>query len=235
MIDTDLIIRDVKRCGFNIQKIINSRYKDDLTRIIDNRFFDPEFIGSIVTREGFRFGANPNIRTLFEVADSYRVDDIRDTDIVLDIGANVGGFAIPAAAKAQMVFAVEPILTDELRRNIEMNPNHYIAVIPAALGDGTHREVSWCGETRYIKTTTLTQLIKMCGGHIDFLKCDCEGGEWFIRPEELVGIRRIEMELHYFRGMKPDTELIDFIQNNYDTVIDYRDPDTRLLHAECKP
>lgn len=38
----------------------------------------------------------------------------------------------------------------------------------------------------------------MCGG-CDFLKIDCEGGEWEIEAEELKGIRRIEMEVHKIR------------------------------------
>lgn len=231
----DLLIRDIRYCKFNIQKHINHRYKDDNTRIIDNRFFDPKYIDCIITKDGFRFKADPNIRTLFEVQDSYRFDDIRNTDTVLDIGANIGCFAIPAAARAKKVYAVEPILVDELRCNVARNPDFAVTVIDAALGDGKRREVSWCGTTRYIQTKTLSQLIKMCGGHIDFLKCDCEGGEWYIRPEELAGIRRLEMELHYFKGMEINQSLVDFIRCFYNSdVEDTQYYETKLLHAELK-
>jgi hypothetical protein len=53
------------------------------------------------------------------------------------------------------------------------------------------------------------------------LKCDCEGGEWLIQPEELAGIRRIEMELHTppISGL-PNPVLLDYICQHYDFSID---------------
>ena len=51
-------------------------------------------------------------------------------------------------------------------------------------------------EKKTLVGSSLTELINLCGGHVDFLKCDCEGGEWCVTKEELKNIRRIEMELH---------------------------------------
>lgn len=48
---------------------------------------------------------------------------------------------------------------------------------------------------------TLSQIIDFCGG-CDFLKCDCEGGEWFIKEGEIKNIRRIEMEYHCYNSYK---------------------------------
>ena len=46
---------------------------------------------------------------------------------------------------------------------------------------------------------TLTEIKNICGG-CDFLKINCEGAEWGIKPEELKGIRRIEMMVHIKRN-----------------------------------
>ena len=60
----------------------------------------------------------------------------------------------------------------------------------------------------------------MIGG-CDFLKCDCEGAEWSIRPEDLDGVRRIEMELHVPPiGGPVNRALLDYIGEHYDFTID---------------
>jgi hypothetical protein len=60
----------------------------------------------------------------------------------------------------------------------------------------------------------------MAGG-CDFLKCDCEGAEWLIRPRDLDRIKRIEMELHIppISGL-PDPALLDYIGDHYTFSID---------------
>jgi hypothetical protein len=79
----------------------------------------------------------------------------------------------------------------------------------------------------------------MSGG-CDFLKCDCEGGEWLMNPEDLAGIRRLEMELHIPPiGGPPNRELLDFISRYYHFEIE-RIPghDVQgvmgILHAEIR-
>jgi len=54
----------------------------------------------------------------------------------------------------------------------------------------------------------------MCGGHVDFLKMDCEGAEWCITPDELKGIRRIEAEIHNFDGTHNLLDFVDMLSNN---------------------
>ena len=69
-------------------------------------------------------------------------------------------------------------------------------------------------------TFTLRQIIGMAGG-CDFLKCDCEGGEWLMRPEDLGGIRRIEMELHIPPiGGPPNQAILEYIGRHYDFEIE---------------
>jgi hypothetical protein len=168
----------------------------------------------------------------------YRFDDIRPEDRVLDIGANVGGFCIRAARISGHVTAVEPVTTPPLLENILLN-NVSVQVITGALGSGKPAGIAW-DDCRVVSPTYLLRdLINMSGG-CDFLKCDCEGAEWFIDPRELENVRRIEMEIHLppISG-PPNPALLEYISRFYDFEIDRKPCHDILgvmgvLHAERK-
>ncbi len=112
-------------------------------------------------------------------------------------------------------------------------------VIAGALGDGKPREICW-DDCRVVSPTyPLRDLIAMSGG-CDFLKCDCEGAEWLIRPADLRDVRRIEMEIHLppISG-PPNPDLLAYISRFYDFGIDRKPCHDVLgvmgiLHAERK-
>jgi hypothetical protein len=171
-------------------------------------------------------------------AGEYRFDDIRREDIVLDVGANVGAFCIRASRYSDYVLAVEPVTWEILEENIRVN-RAPVKVIRGALGDGRPTKVSWDGFGVSVPTYTLGQIIGFAGG-CDFLKCDCEGAEWLIRPEDLAGIRRIEMELHLPPiGGPPNRALLECIGERYDFEME-RQPCHEvmgvmgILHAEIR-
>jgi Met-10+ like-protein len=150
----------------------------------------------------------------------YRFDDLRPGDRVVDLGANVGAFCIRAARYSEhVVVAVEPVAWEVLEENILLN-RAKVEVIRGALGDGTPAEITWDEARVRVPTYTLRQITVMAGG-CDFLKCDCEGAEWLIRPADLAGIRRIEMELHLppISG-PPNGALLEYIGNHYDFSIE---------------
>jgi hypothetical protein len=176
-------------------------------------------------------------RQIFDAGD-YLFGDIRPDDRVLDIGANAGAFCIRAARLSRHVTAVEPVTAVLLGENIRAN-NVPVRVIRAGLGDGNPAACSWDGCTVSVPTLTLGELIERAGG-CDFLKCDCEGAEWLIRPEDLAPVRRIEMELHLPPiGGRPDPALLDYIGRHYDFSIGRKPCHDILgvmgiLHAERK-
>ena len=173
----------------------------------------------IVTADQLRFRRmDLPCRQITEVPE-YRFSDIRRDDRVLDIGANVGAFALRAARFSPYVTAVEPLTTDPLKENIRLNAAD-VRVIEGALGDGSVCRITWDDLDRSVQTYTLGQLIDAAGG-CDFLKCDCEGAEWTICPEDLLGIRRIEMELH-IPPICPNINpaLLDFIGQNFTFTLD---------------
>lgn len=192
---------------------------------------------SVITSEdGIRFLVRKTpYRQIFDVPE-YRFLDIRPDDHVLDIGANAGAFCLRAARQARSVTAVEPVTASILSDNLKAN-NAMVRVIEAGLGDGTPAVCTWDDESVRVPTHTLGTLIRMAGG-CDFLKCDCEGSEWGIRPSELGGIRRIEMELHLPPICEPpDMTLLDYISDNFDFEIERKPCHNVLgvmgvLHAE---
>jgi len=154
---------------------------------------------------------------IFDARD-YFFDDIQPGDRVIDIGANVGAFCIRAARYSRHITAVEPVTADLLEENIRTNKAP-VRVIRAGLGDGRPCTCSWDGCSVTVPTCTLGKIIDLAGG-CDFLKCDCEGAEWLIRPEELEPVRRIEMELHLPPiGGRPAPALLDYIGRHYDFSI----------------
>jgi hypothetical protein len=200
----------------NIQKWINNRYHSPGKYIIDSSFF--ELFPVLIMSDGIRFYNSPDIISICEVFTDYHFSDIQKDDIVIDIGANAGGFSIPASRLSQYIHAVEPLLGNELKRNIDLNQID-LNIIEGALGDGEKHEISWGVLKKSVKTYSLSQLKEMSGG-CDFLKCDCEGFEWFIKPEELSGIRRLEMELHNVNPSGNDPQiLIEYITKNYETIM----------------
>ena len=176
-------------------------------------------------------------RQIFEVPE-YRFDDMRPDDHVIDIGANVGAFCIRASRCSQYIVAVEPVTADLLRQNIRHN-GVPVRVIEGALGDGNPKKISWDNFGVISPSYPLKEIIGMAGG-CDFLKCDCEGAEWQIVPEDLEGIRRIEMELHIPPiSCPPNPALLDYISRHYYFEIDRKPVHAALgvmgvLHAQKK-
>jgi FkbM family methyltransferase len=191
-----------------------------------------------ITRDTVKFLVHESgIRQIFDVPE-YRFDDLWPTDRVIDIGANVGAFCIRASRYSHHVVAVEPLTATLLRENIHLN-GVSVQVIEGALGEGKPKTIWWDDNNVFTQTYALWNIIEMAGG-CDFLKCDCEGAEWSIAPEDLDGVRRIEMELHLppISG-PPNPALLDYISRHYHFEIDRKPIHTALgvmgvLHAERK-
>lgn len=184
---------------------------------------------------GIRFVSHDSNASINDVFTEYKFNDIQPTDIVLDIGANVGGFSIFISKMVKQVYAVEPMLDKILVENIKLNNIENITVFAEALGKGM-LEIPWEGcKNRYIIGKSLQTFINLCGGHIDFLKIDCEGGEWSIKPDELKGIRRIEGEIHNFDGKHNTSDFLKIL-DEAGFIYEYNIPRAGLMqiHAFMK-
>lgn len=146
---------------------------------------------------------------------------VRPGDVVVDIGAHVGAFAVHAAQSgASAVYAYEPspINIEHFVHNAERNAASVVTIVEAAVGAraGTSR----LGLGRFsvgnvlldavsertsrsidVRTTTLAGIFEAHRlDRIDVLKIDCEGSEGALLvasdPELLRRVDRIALEYH---------------------------------------
>ncbi len=137
--------------------------------------------------------------------------------VVVDVGANIGDFAIQAARMCPegRVLAVEPVRSagEMIARQARLNGVANIAWICAALSSAEGDADAARSESPYargaaalerVRMMTLSRLMEEHGlDQIDLLKLDCEGAEWDILPaaeEVLPRVRQICMEFHCERG-----------------------------------
>lgn len=193
----------------------------------------------IIEYRGCRFKLDPiTCQPIFDAYNDYRFNRIQPDDAVLDIGAQVGAFAIPAAKRARVVYAVEPVFHAELIETAELNSITNIVPLHHAIGNSGQRKVINYGgiSSKCLTTISFGELHKQLG-QIDFLKIDCEGCEWDIEPRDLAGIRSIDAELHTLGlGHRARLKLKEWerwlSENGYICVIDRIDSTRCMLHAE---
>ncbi|MEJ7861510.1 MAG: FkbM family methyltransferase [Pyrinomonadaceae bacterium] len=242
----------------NITKIrrIPKRIKDDLfvislvanwSEILVSKLKGSNF-NKIFFRNGLTLEAPEQIRLdmLFhevwvEKMYSPQGFEIKDNNIIFDIGANIGVFSVYAAKKAKnvKVFAFEPFPDNVkwLQKNIKNNKlNNVVVSDKAVAGKSEQRtlEVSdaWVrhslnenNKNNGIKINTLSldeifEEIEVC----DLMKIDCEGSEYEIfyssSKKTLAKIKKIVGEYHDNDNEKMNgSALCDFLTQNGFAII----------------
>jgi hypothetical protein len=203
--DVKYLIKDLFR--YDLQGWINARYKDDKEMVLDR-----SDIAYITTFHDNKFLVAPDIHSATSVYWRYKWFDILPTDKVIDLGANVGGFALLASRLTkERILAVEPCRFVTLVRNISLNDKIH-QIVPVCAGIGSEC-ITWRESDVIVPMIKLEELKNGLGG-CDFLKMDIEGAEWTINPKELDGIRQIEGQFHYpHKGFTHP--IIDYIEENF--------------------
>lgn len=161
--------------------------------------------------------------------------ELRSTDTVVDLGGNIGLFALWASPQVARVISIEPTKAiDCLEQSLALNGIQNVSVVRCAVSDkpGTLELLEYPGFNavshaasfkparwgqRLIKLLwrkeqeqpvrvscpcqTLDEILRTQNvDRVDFLKVDCEGGEYplfdSIRDETLARISRIALEFH---------------------------------------
>ncbi len=162
-------------------------------------------------------------------------DDIRRSDVIVDIGANVGFFALYAASlnSRAKIHAFEPFpknvaqmnnnlrLNEAIAREIRLHPEAVAdragtATLYFAAGDDSGCSLSQGGnqsQSCAVPVVHVKDLFGACGiDRCDLLKMDCEGSELPILratpPEMLAKIGAIIMEYHDPAEVEPLTRLL---------------------------
>ena len=130
--------------------------------------------------------------------------EVEEGDVVLDVGASIGPFTYSILhKKPKHVFCVEPS-ESEFTTLIKNTIGHPVTHINKGLSDtnGIVESDQLFGGESYMESMTFDKLVKLYGlNKIDFLKTDCEGGEYEIFKQENIpfikeNIKKIAGEWH---------------------------------------
>lgn len=114
-------------------------------------------------------------------------EDVKQGDVVVDIGASVGPFTVSALKKgATKVYAVEPSeeLMETIMRNTEEYSDKVVYINKAITGDDKEWVNVFCATKEFESVLFKDFIADNKIEKIDFLKIDCEGGEYDIFTEE---------------------------------------------------
>ena len=149
---------------------------------------------------------------------------VEEGDIVVDIGASIGPFTYSILKnKPKHCWVVEPLDNqfEVLKQNLMGGPVSFVKV---AITDIKKVKIEWDGNVAYPRTLTFNEFITENGlSKIDFLKIDCEGGEYDIFSIEnfefLKTIPKIVTEFHL--GMEDDIKSSMVLKSKFRYFRDY--------------
>jgi len=182
---------------------------------------------------------------------------VEKNDVVVDIGSNVGAFIYSAIYKsAAKIYSCEPenncfkILNDQF----QFYPHIYLnnAAISSSSSIKTlmvmektsganfmseNENISWHDRNKNaqsVKTYSFSDFIKKNQiNYIDFLKCDCEGGEHYIFTDENAEFFRNKVDkiaLEYHGSFE---KIIDFLKVNNFTILRFDQyTNIGIIHAK---
>lgn len=159
---------------------------DKIQPLLDSRLLNFDW-GWMETSEMGRFHKNEITKETFQDRIYERFFEVEENDVVIDVGASVGPFTYSVLdKKPNVVLSLEP--SEKEFRTLVKNTKGY-PVIPIMKGisrfDGkTTNDFIYSSDKNmegisFLKLTELYDLKK-----IDFLKTDCEGGEYDIFTEQ---------------------------------------------------
>lgn len=155
---------------------------------------------------------------------------VEEGDIVVDIGASVGEFPYSILEKKpKHIYVVEPlgVYFDILKKNLE---GYQVSFTHAAISREKFLTILWDGHYQEIRTLSFNEFLNQNRLYkVDFLKVDCEGGEYEVFSDEnvefLKTVPKISLEVHlHDRLMKEkfrilrDRILINFDKYNFYSV-----------------
>ena len=180
---------------------------------LSDGYVDPVYFPVVENKYGDKF-RNFHTSDLIGVLDQYVYLPKRE-DIVFDIGAFLGGYTIPAGKLAKRVYAFEPVYFEELVSNVKANDLSNVNSYPFALGgkEGT-QSVSYFREAE-AHTYTFDGLLEIVKELPTFIKCNCEGGEWSLNPENFDTVNTLEIQFHYSKEFPDNPSLLEWIRDNY--------------------
>jgi autotransporter strand-loop-strand O-heptosyltransferase len=183
-ITSDMVIKE-------INKIMN---KEKITKTENN-------LNEFDWGKGSVWYVDAAVKEIFEDNTYERFFEVEEGDVVVDLGASLGPFTYSILPKKpKQCYVVEPLSYQigVLHKNVGRDN---VKIIQGAITDKKKIEISWDYITESVPTFTFKEFLDENGiDKIDFLKCDCEGGEYDVfQPsniEFLKTIPKIVTEFH---------------------------------------
>ena len=135
-----------------------------------------------------------------------RIFDVEEGDVVVDFGGSIGPFTYSILNKnPKQCYVVEPISKqiETLKINVERSN---VKIIHGAITDQKYMSINWDGVFEIVPTYTFKEFLTENNiNRIDFMKCDCEGGEYDIfKPENIEFLKTIPKFVGEFHLKKND-------------------------------
>ena len=172
-----------------------------------NKIINNEIIEEKIDEVSFDWGKKSEwyvdaaIKEIFEDDTYERFFKVEEGDVVVDLGASLGPFTYKILPKnPKQCYVVEPLSyhIDVLHKNVGRDN---VKIIQGAITDKKKIDVTWDNISESVPTFTFKEFLNENNiTHIDFLKCDCEGGEYDVfqqsNIEFLKTIPKIVTEFH---------------------------------------
>jgi len=149
------------------------------------------------------------IKEIFEDKIYEKVFEIEHDDVVMDIGSSVGPFVYSAGEKIKWAYCLEPscVEFDTLLKNMKDIPSTCLKIGISSNTGKTNGDYIYGDQTEMDSITFKDLIQKYNIEKIDFLKTDCEGGEYDIFTLENLdwikrNIRKISGEWHLGPNLK---------------------------------
>lgn len=177
-----------------------------------------------------------------DVKQSYYIPEGINNDICVDVGGNVGAFSMVHSKHFKRIIAFEPSTYSygEYLKNISKNRLSNVRVIQLAVADLSNKTLHlkpWLfgnqsgnastidseqwdeGTYEEVQSTSLEDIFEKFNlSRINYLKVDCEGGEYdFLMNKDLSKIDCISIEIHH-QLCERVQELVNYLQERFDIV-----------------
>ena len=230
--------------GANFISENDFQIKDTTLRIIENGNRK-----IIETGEGIKFFLDSStpyilIETFIRKMHEINSEDSWKDKIVLDVGAECGDTALYFANKGATVYAFEPIKAhfDAMLENIKLNPKLSDKISPVNAGIGKDEilkfyhsdksNIAWSASFVYNTHGENARVSEIQGysiekalekfnvKHIDLLKMDCKGCEFFLTEKSLENVDTIQMQYWANGDHTKLDNLLDILKkSNFEYII----------------
>lgn len=176
---------------------------------------------------------------------NYQVPETCLKDTCVDIGANIGDFVTSQVSKFKLIHFYEPyspcfnIVKEKISKYnnvvgweeaVYKTDNEKVSLVAHCNYDAGSNAIKtdllnndWKEEIQnQIITVSLPTILKRIGGHINYLKVDCETSEYYLfMNQDLSNIDYIGIEIHSQMGKQRYDELLTYINKTHITTDDF--------------